>query len=85
VSQSRGIQGQHLVGENRRATIVQVFWPCVDFEQEFGNHNTRATEHSSLSSVQILRILNDLQIETRRSLIAVVWACEEASFESRLA
>jgi N-carbamoyl-L-amino-acid hydrolase len=34
----------------------------------------------SLSSVQILRILNDLRIETRRPLTAVVWACEEASF-----
>jgi beta-ureidopropionase / N-carbamoyl-L-amino-acid hydrolase len=34
----------------------------------------------SLSSVHILRILNDLRIETRRPLTAVVWACEEASF-----
>lgn len=34
----------------------------------------------SLSSVQILRLLNDLNIETRRPLTAVVWACEEASF-----
>lgn len=34
----------------------------------------------SLSAVRILRVLNDLRIETRRSLTAVVWACEEASF-----
>lgn len=34
----------------------------------------------SLASVQILRLLNDLRIETRRPLTAVVWACEEASF-----
>jgi N-carbamoyl-L-amino-acid hydrolase len=34
----------------------------------------------SLSSVHILRVLNDLHIETRRPLTAVVWACEEASF-----
>jgi len=34
----------------------------------------------SLSAVQILRILNDLGIVTRRPLTAVVWACEEASF-----
>ena len=34
----------------------------------------------SLSAVQILRLLNDLNIETRRPLTAVVWACEEASF-----
>ena len=34
----------------------------------------------SLSAVQILRMLNDLRIVTRRGLTAVVWACEEASF-----
>jgi len=34
----------------------------------------------SLSAVQILRMLNDLGIVTRRPLMAVVWACEEASF-----
>jgi beta-ureidopropionase / N-carbamoyl-L-amino-acid hydrolase len=34
----------------------------------------------SLSAVQILRMLNDLRIVTRRPLTAVVWACEEASF-----
>ena len=34
----------------------------------------------SLASVEILRLLNDLHIETRRPLTAVVWACEEASF-----
>jgi N-carbamoyl-L-amino-acid hydrolase len=34
----------------------------------------------SLSAVQILRMLNDLKIVTRRPLTAVVWACEEASF-----
>jgi beta-ureidopropionase / N-carbamoyl-L-amino-acid hydrolase len=34
----------------------------------------------SLSAVQILRLLNDLHIVTRRPLTAVVWACEEASF-----
>lgn len=34
----------------------------------------------SLSAVQILRLLNDLRIVTRRPLTAVVWACEEASF-----
>jgi N-carbamoyl-L-amino-acid hydrolase len=30
--------------------------------------------------VQILRVLHDLRIETRRPLTAVIWACEEASF-----
>ena len=34
----------------------------------------------SLSAVQILRLLNELKIVTRRPLTAVVWACEEASF-----
>jgi N-carbamoyl-L-amino-acid hydrolase len=34
----------------------------------------------SLSAIQILRLLNDLRIVTRRPLTAVVWACEEASF-----
>ena len=34
----------------------------------------------SLSAIQVLRILNDLRIVTRRPLTAVVWACEEASF-----
>jgi beta-ureidopropionase / N-carbamoyl-L-amino-acid hydrolase len=34
----------------------------------------------SLSAIQILRMLNDLHIVTRRPLTAVVWACEEASF-----
>jgi N-carbamoyl-L-amino-acid hydrolase len=34
----------------------------------------------SLSAIQILRLLNDLHIVTRRPLTAVVWACEEASF-----
>jgi N-carbamoyl-L-amino-acid hydrolase len=34
----------------------------------------------SLSSVQVLQLLNDLRIVTRRPLTAVVWACEEASF-----
>ncbi len=34
----------------------------------------------SLSAVHVLRMLNDLQIVTRRPLTAVVWACEEASF-----
>ncbi len=35
----------------------------------------------SLSSVEVLRVLGSAGIETRRSLTAVVWACEEASFE----
>ena len=34
----------------------------------------------SLAAVQTLRVLNDLRIETRRPLTAVIWACEEASF-----
>ena len=34
----------------------------------------------SLSAVQILRLLHDLKIVTRRGLTVVVWACEEASF-----
>ena len=34
----------------------------------------------SLASVEILRLLNDLRIKTRRPLTAVVWACEEGSF-----
>ncbi len=34
----------------------------------------------SLSAIHILRLLNELGIQTRRPLTAVVWACEEASF-----
>jgi beta-ureidopropionase / N-carbamoyl-L-amino-acid hydrolase len=34
----------------------------------------------SLSAIQILRMLSDLHVVTRRPLTAVVWACEEASF-----
>ena len=34
----------------------------------------------SLTAVQILRVLNDQRITTRRPLTAVAWACEEASF-----
>ena len=34
----------------------------------------------SLSAVQILRVLNEQGIVTRRGLTVVVWACEEASF-----
>jgi len=34
----------------------------------------------SLAAVQILRVLNDQKITTRRPLRAVAWACEEASF-----
>ena len=34
----------------------------------------------SLAAVQILSLLNDKRIATRRPLTAVVWACEEASF-----
>jgi N-carbamoyl-L-amino-acid hydrolase len=38
----------------------------------------------SLSAIQILRLLNDLKIVTRRPLTAVVWACEEASFSGAM-
>ena len=34
----------------------------------------------SLASVQILRVLHESRIQTRRPLTAVVWACEEATF-----
>ena len=34
----------------------------------------------SLASIQVLQVLADLRLETRRSLTVVVWACEEASF-----
>jgi N-carbamoyl-L-amino-acid hydrolase len=34
----------------------------------------------SLAAVQILQLFNDLRMQTRRPLTAVVWACEEASF-----
>jgi hypothetical protein len=34
----------------------------------------------SLAAVQILQLLRDNGIETRRPLTAVVWACEEATF-----
>ena len=34
----------------------------------------------SLASVHILRMLRDNNIQTRRPLTAVIWACEEASF-----
>lgn len=35
----------------------------------------------SLSAVEILRVLNENRVVTKRPLTAVVWACEEASFE----
>jgi len=38
----------------------------------------------SLSSVHVLRLLNELNIVTRRPLTAVVWACEEASFAGEM-
>jgi len=34
----------------------------------------------SLSSIQVLRVLKDAGITTRRPLTVVIWACEEASF-----
>jgi N-carbamoyl-L-amino-acid hydrolase len=34
----------------------------------------------SLSSIEVLRVLGNAGIEMRRSLTAVIWACEEASF-----
>lgn len=34
----------------------------------------------SLAAVQILRVLHESRIPTRRPLTAVVWACEEATF-----
>jgi len=38
----------------------------------------------SLSSVHVLRLLNELNIVTRRPMTAVVWACEEASFAGEM-
>ncbi len=37
----------------------------------------------SLASVQILRVLHENRIQTRRPLSAVVWACEETTFGGR--
>jgi len=34
----------------------------------------------SLASIQILHLLNEREVRTRRPLSAVIWACEEASF-----
>jgi N-carbamoyl-L-amino-acid hydrolase len=54
-----------------------LFGSHIDSVQNGGNFDG---DLGSLSSVEILRTLNHLGIETRRSLTAVVWACEEASF-----
>lgn len=34
----------------------------------------------SLAAIQVLRVLSDNRIQTRRPLTVVIWACEEASF-----
>ena len=54
-----------------------LFGSHIDSVQNGGNFDG---DLGSLASVQILRVLNDLQIVTRRPLTVVVWACEEASF-----
>ena len=38
----------------------------------------------SLASIQVLQVLNDAQIQTRRPLTTVIWACEEASFSGAM-
>lgn len=54
-----------------------LFGSHIDSVPDGGNFDG---DLGSLSAVQILRMLNDLRIVTRRLLTAVVWACEEASF-----
>jgi N-carbamoyl-L-amino-acid hydrolase len=53
----------------------------------FGSHGDSVPEGGNfdgalgaLASIEILRVLNENRIATRRGLTAVVWACEEASF-----
>jgi N-carbamoyl-L-amino-acid hydrolase len=62
----------------REASLAPVlFGSHIDSVPNGGNFDG---DLGSLASVHILRVLNDLRIETRRPLTAVVWACEEASF-----
>jgi N-carbamoyl-L-amino-acid hydrolase len=54
-----------------------LFGSHIDSVPEGGNFDGTL---GSLASIEILRVLNEARIETRRPLTAVVWACEEASF-----
>ena len=54
-----------------------LFGSHIDSVPEGGNFDG---DLGSLAAVQILRTLNDLRVETRHPLTAVVWACEEATF-----
>jgi beta-ureidopropionase / N-carbamoyl-L-amino-acid hydrolase len=54
-----------------------LFGSHIDSVPDGGNFDG---DLGSLAAVQILQLLNELRIETRRPLTAVVWACEEASF-----
>jgi len=54
----------------------------------FGSHADSVPEGGNfdgvlgtLSAVEVLRVFNERRVETRRGLTAVVWACEEASFD----
>lgn len=38
----------------------------------------------SLASIQVLQVLNDTKLQTRRPLTTVIWACEEASFSGAM-
>lgn len=54
-----------------------LFGSHIDSVPQGGNFDG---DLGSLSAIEVLRVLNDRGIVTRRPLTAVVWACEEASF-----
>ena len=59
------------------ALVPVLFGSHIDSVPNGGNFDG---DLGSLASIQVLRTLSDLKIETRRSLTVVIWACEEASF-----
>ncbi|MDX2149621.1 MAG: Zn-dependent hydrolase [Bryobacteraceae bacterium] len=60
-----------------RALAPVLFGSHIDSVPNGGNFDGTL---GSISSLLILRTLNDLNIQTRRPLTAVIWACEESSF-----
>src|SRR5262249_42444974 len=63
-------------GRDRSAPPV-LFGSHIDSVPQGGNFDG---DLGSLSAVEVLRLLNEQRIETRRGLTVVVWACEEATF-----
>jgi N-carbamoyl-L-amino-acid hydrolase len=63
-------------GRDRTAPPL-LFGSHIDSVPNGGNFDG---DLGSLSAVEILRLLSEQRIETRRGLTVVVWACEEATF-----